>query len=182
VAANKLDRQFTRDQPDRGWVSDITYVPTAEGWLFLAVVIDIYSRLVVGHAMADHLKAGLALDALEMALRGRSPAEGAWPDQGLLHHSDRGVQYACASYRAVLEAHGIEPLMSRTGNCYDNAVAESFFATFKRELVDRERYATRDAARQSIFEYIEVFYNRQRRHSTLGYMSPAQFEKQRAVA
>jgi transposase InsO family protein len=185
IAANLLNREFTRTEPDTGWVSDITYVPTAEGWLFLAVVIDLFSRRVVGHAMADHLKAGLALDALEMALRSRRPAKGGDSGRtsgGLLHHSDRGVQYACVSYRAVLEAHGIEPSMSRVGNCYDNAVAESFFATLKRELVNRRSYATRDAARQSIFEYIEVFYNRQRRHSSLGYLSPAQFEKQQAVA
>jgi len=178
VAANRLGRGFTRRKPDRGWVSDITYVPTREGWLFLAVVIDLFSRRVVGHAAADHLRASLALDALETALRSRRPGRAG----GLMHHSDRGVQYASAGYRAVLEAHGIEASMSRRGNCYDNAVAESFFARLKRELVDRAGYATRDAARQSIFEYIEVFYNRQRRHSSLGYVSPAEFEKQRAVA
>jgi transposase InsO family protein len=182
IAANVLDRAFTRAEPNTGWVSDITYVPTAEGWLFLAVVIDLYSRRIVGHATSDRLKSSLALEALEMALRRRSPAEGAWPDQDLLHHSDRGVQYASTPYRAVLAAHGIQPSMSRRGNCYDNAVAESFFATLKRELVHRQSYATRDAARQSLFEYIEVFYNRQRRHSALGYVSPDQFEKQRAVA
>ena len=117
-----------------------------------------------------------------MALRRRRPSRGQWRDQGLLHHSDRGVQYACVTYRATLEANGIRPSMSRPGNCYDNAVAESFFATLKRELVHRRSYATRDTARQSIFEYIEVFYNRQRRHSALGYQSPAQFEQHRAVA
>jgi transposase InsO family protein len=185
VAANVLNREFQRGEPNTGWVSDITYVPTAEGWLFLAVVIDLCSRRVVGHATGERLKSSLALEALEMALRRRSPcgaSGGAWQDQGLLHHSDRGVQYACVSYRATLEAHGITPSMSRPGNCYDNAVAESFFATLKRELVHRRSYATRAAARQSLFEYIEVFYNRQRKHSALGYQSPAQFEQHRAVA
>jgi transposase InsO family protein len=182
VAPNLLDRDFTRGEPNTGYVSDITYVPTAEGWLFLAVVIDLFSRRVVGHATAENLKASLTLDALEMTLRGRTlPGAGAGAGERL-HHSDRGVQYACVSYRAVLEAHGLTASMSRVGNCYDNAVAESFFATLKRELVSRVSYATRAEARRSIFEYIEVFYNRQRRHSSLGYLSPAQFEKQRAVA
>jgi transposase InsO family protein len=176
IADNKLDRQFERSAPDEGYVADITYIPTSQGFLFLAVVIDLFSRRVVGHAMADHLKSPLAIDALTQALRQRRPAKGSWPQQETLFHSDRGVQYASAAFRTVLEAHGIDRSMSRTGNCYDNAVAESFFATLKRELVNRHDFATHEEARQAIFEYIEVFYNRQRRHSTLGYLSPEQFE------
>lgn len=176
IALNTLDRQFKREEPNRGWVTDITYIPTHEGWLYLAVVIDLHSRRVVGHATAHHMKASLVIDAMHMALRQRAPAKGSWREQHLLHHSDRGVQYACDAYRTFLQAHGIERSMSRTGNCYDNAVAESFFATIKRELIDRTRYATQDAAAGAIFEWIEVFYNRIRRHSTLGYVSPAAFE------
>jgi putative transposase len=134
VAPNTLAREFTRAAPDTGYVADITYLPTATGWLFLAVVLDLFSRKVVGYATATDLKAGLVVAALLQALQRRRPAAGAWPGQGLLFHSDRGVQYACAAFRAVLEAHGIARSMSRTGNCYDNAVAESFFATLKREL------------------------------------------------
>lgn len=191
IADNLLDREFTRAEPDSGWVSDITYIATAEGWLYLAVVIDLFSRRVVGYALDHRLKSSLALEALEMALRNRgaggghsggdAPAEGQ-RFRGLLHHSDRGVQYASLPYRTVLEAQGIKASMSRTGNCYDNAVAESFFATLKRELIHRQHYATRAAAKQSVFEWIEVFYNRQRRHSALGYLNPADFEKQSAVA
>jgi putative transposase len=183
IAGNVLNRQFTRATPNEGWVSDITYLPTEQGWLYLAVVIDLYSRRVVGHAMAEHLRSSLALDALGMALDRRRLATGnRRRDRGLLLHSDRGVQYAAGPYRAVLEAHGIEPSMSRKGNCYDNAVAESFFATLKGELTHREHYRTRAQARQSVFEWIEVFYNRQRRHSALNYLSPAEFENQQAVA
>lgn len=176
IAPNTLDRQFRRDEPNRGWVTDITYVPTDEGWLFLAVVIDLHSRRVVGHATADHLKASLPLDAMDMALRRRAPSAGSWRDQHLLIHSDRGVQYACDAFRTLLAAHGIGRSMSRVGNCYDNAVAESFFATIKRELIHRRRFTTRAAAAGVIFEWIEVFYNRIRRHSTLGHLSPADFE------
>lgn len=186
VADNLLDREFTRSEPDSGWVSDITYIATQEGWVYLAVVIDLFSRRVVGHAVDDRLKSSLALEALEMALGNRGGSADASQNgerfKGLLHHSDRGVQYAALPYRAVLEAQGITASMSRTGNCYDNAVAESFFATLKRELIHRQQYATRASARQSVFEWIEIFYNRQRRHSALGYLSPADFEKQRAVA
>ena len=181
VADNKLDREFTRPRPDTGYVADITYIPTREGWLFLAVVLDLFSRRIVGHATAADLKSSLAVEALTQALQRRRPASGSWPDQGLLFHSDRGVQYASGSFRAVLAAHGIERSMSRTGNCYDNAVAESFFATLKRELVGGEVFASRDQARRAIFEWIEVFYNRQRRHSSLGYVSPEQFELQYAA-
>jgi len=170
VAENVLAREFYPDQPDTAWAADITYVPTAEGWLYLAVVIDLCSRKVVGWATADHLRADLTVGALRMALTHRGPA------CGLLHHSDRGVQYTSAAYRSLLAEHGIEPSMSRKGNCWDNAVAESFFSTPKRELTHHERYAGHEEARRSLFEYIEVFYNRRRRHSTLGYRSPAEFE------
>lgn len=170
VADNTLDRQFHVDRPDRVWAADITYVPTAQGWLYLAVVLDLCTRRVVGWATADHLRAELASQALRMALTHRRPGG------GLLHHSDRGVQYASEAYRSVLTRHGIEASMSRLGNCYDNAVVESFFSTLKRELVHHEHYANHREADRSLFEYIEVFYNRQRRHSTLGYRSPAEFE------
>ena len=170
VAKNVLNREFYPDKPDTVWTADITYVPTAEGWLYLAVVLDLFSRRVVGWATADHLRSELARDALGMALAHRKPRG------GLLHHSDRGVQYASESYQRLLADHAIEPSMSRTGNCWDNAVTESFFSTAKRELTHHESYATREEASQSLFEYIEVFYDRQRLHSTLGYRSPAEYE------
>jgi putative transposase len=170
VADNLLAREFYPDKPDTVWAADITYVPTAEGWLYLAAVIDLCSRKVVGWATADHLRAELPLEALRMALTHRRPTG------ELLHHSDRGVQYASDAYQSLLAEHRIEPSMSRTGNCWDNAVVESFFSTLKRELVHHEGYADREEARRSLFEYIEVFYNRKRRHSTLGYRSPAEFE------
>lgn len=170
LAPNRLNREFTREQINEAWVADITYVPTAEGWLYLAAVLDVCSRKVVGWAAADHLRAELVCEALENAVRQRRPAK------GLLHHSDRGVQYACDDYQALLSRYQITPSMSRRGNCYDNAVMESFFGTLKTELVHPVRFATRAEARQTLFEYIEVFYNRQRRHSSLGYQSPHQFE------
>ena len=170
VAPNVLDRQFAAAAPDRKWAADITYVATGEGWLYLAVVLDLCSRKVVGWAMADHLRSGLCADALEMALKRRRPGE------GLLHHSDRGVQYACGEYRDLLRSQGIGCSMSRAGDCYDNAVVESFFKTLKAELVYHERYATREQARRSVFEYVEVFYNRKRLHSSLSDQSPEQFE------
>ena len=170
VAPNVLDRQFRADLPDRKWAVDITYVPTDEGWLYLAGVIDLCSRRIVGWSMADHMRTELAGDALGMALAGRSPGA------GLLHHSDRGVQYASDDYRALLAGHGIECSMSGKGDCYDNAVVESFWGTLKTELVNHEHYETREQARASVFEYIEVFYNRVRLHSALGYLSPEQFE------
>ena len=170
VAANTLNREFYPDRPDAVWTADITYVPTAEGWLYLAVVLDLFSRRVVGWATADHLRSELACGALRMALEHRRPGG------GLLHHSDRGTQYASEAYQGLLAEHGIEPSMSRTGNCWDNAVTESFFSTAKRELTHHESYADREEARRSLFEYIEVFYNRQRLHSTLGYRSPAEYE------
>jgi transposase InsO family protein len=170
AAPNLLGRDFAADAPDRRWAADVTYVPTGEGWLYLAAVLDLCSRKVVGWAMADHLRAELCLDALGMALGRRRPAE------GLLHHSDRGTQYACGDYRDLLRSHGIACSMSRAGDCYDNAVVESFFKTLKVELVYQAHYATRAQARRAVFEYIEVFYNRRRLHSSLGYVSPEQFE------
>jgi transposase InsO family protein len=170
VAPNRLDRDFTAAAPNTRWTGDITYVATDEGWLYLAVVLDLYSRRVVGWSMRPHLRAELACEALEMALQSRRPRP------GLLHHSDRGVQYASEAYRQLLCEAKAEPSMSRPGNCYDNAVTESFFGTLKTELVHQERYATHEQARRSLFEWIEVFYNRQRRHSSLGYLSPEAFE------
>ena len=170
VAPNVLGRDFSADAPDRKWACDVTYVATGEGWLYLAVVLDLCSRKVVGWSMAGHLRAGLCLDALGMALARRSPGP------GLVHHSDRGVQYACGEYRRLLEGSGIAPSMSRRGDCYDNAAVESFFKTLKAELVHDERYATHEEARVSIFEYIECWYNRRRLHSALGYRSPEAFE------
>jgi transposase InsO family protein len=172
IADNVLDRDFAADLPDRKWAADVTYVETDEGWLYVAAVIDLCTRRVVGWAMADHLRAELCTDALSMALARRNPGPGA----GLVHHSDRGVQYACGAYRALLAAHGITCSMSRRGDCYDNAVAESFWGTLKCELVYLEHYATRARAAASIFEWIECWYNRKRRHSALGYKSPAEFE------
>jgi transposase InsO family protein len=174
IAPNRLDRQFDvrgiRVNP--AWVSDITYIPTQEGWLYLAAVLDLASRRCIGWAMRPTLDAELAVSALTMAITTRRPPA------GLVHHSDRGSQYACAEYRAVLDAHGIVPSMSRKGNCWDNAVAESFFATLELELIDRHRWATRDAARRDIFRFIETWYNRKRRHSTLDYVSPVAYEEQ----
>jgi putative transposase len=170
VAPNVLGRDFAADAPDRKWAADVTYVATGEGWLYLAVVLDLCSRKVVGWAMADHLRAELCTDALDMALERRRP-----PD-GVIHHSDRGVQYACGRYRDLLLSRGMTCSMSRRGDCYDNAAVESFFKTLKAELVYHERYATREQARRSVFEYVEVFYNRKRLHSALGYQTPEQFE------
>jgi len=170
AAPDLVQRDFTPLAPDRVWVADITYVPTEEGWLYLATVLDAFSRRVVGWAMADHLRTELVLDAVELALRQRRPAP------GLIHHSDRGCQYTSLAFGRHLRAAGLVSSMSRVGNCWDNAVAESFFATLKGELVDRQPWPSRAAARLAIFEYIEAFYNRQRRHSTLGYRSPAAYE------
>jgi putative transposase len=174
VAANILARQFEQAAPDVAWVTDITYLPTGEGWLYLAAILDLCSRAVVGWAVSERLTRDLTLEALDMALRRRRPLH------GLLHHSDRGSQYASGDYQAVLADQGIVCSMSRRGNCWDNAVAESFFATIKVELVHDAAWATRTAARTELFEYIEVFYNGQRRHSSLGYLSPRAFERQRA--
>jgi putative transposase len=171
VVANRLARQFTAPAPNRVWVTDITYLPTAEGWLYLAVVLDLFSRRVVGWATSDRLGEGIALEALGMSLARRRPGP------GLLHHSDRGSQYGSAEYRAILAAHGIARSMSRRGSCWDNAVAESFFATLKIELAPHGAWPTRAAARHAVFQYIELFYNPQRRHSTLGHLSPVAFER-----
>ena len=164
-------RDFYPTAPHRLWVGDITYVPTDEGWRSVATLLDAYSRRVVGWSMADHLRTDLALDALVLALRRRPITPGQ-----LVHHTDRGCQDTAAAYQAVLAAAQITCSMSRTGNCYDNAMAESVFGTFKSELIDRAHWPTRRAARQAIFEWLEVFYNRQRRHSALGYRSPVAFE------
>ena len=171
VAANVLDRQFDAGEPNAAWVADVTYVWTREGWLYLAVVVDLFSRLVVGWSMDATMTSRLVVDALEMAVAGRQPAS------GLVAHSDRGCQYASEHHRRVLAGAGLVCSMSRQGNCWDNAPAESFFATLKKELVHGEDYATREEAKASIFEYVEVFYNRVRRHSSLGYLTPAEYER-----
>jgi transposase InsO family protein len=170
VAPNTLDRKFEADAPNKVWVTDITYVPTREGWLYLAAILDLYSRRVVGWAMSARIDRALTLDALRMALGTRRPTE------GLLHHSDRGSQYASGDYQNALATRGIACSMSRKGNCWDNAVAESFFATLKTELVYLSDWSTRDEATAAIFEYIEVFYNGERLHSHLGYVSPVEYE------
>jgi putative transposase len=174
LAANVLARDFAAAAPDRKWAADLTYVWTDEGWLYLSVVIDLFSRRVVGWSMSDDLRARGVADALAMAVERRKPAK----DGALLHHSDRGVQYACELYQDLLNEHGITCSMSRSGNCYDNAAAESFFGTLKTELVHRTRYRTKAEARASVFEWIECWYNRKRRHSSLGYLSPEAFEAQ----
>ena len=171
VAENLLDRQFDPAAPNESWVADITYIPTREGWLYLAAVEDLYSRRVVGWAMAEHLESRLVVDALAMAVQRRLP------DEGLLAHSDRGSQYASEHYQLLLAKHGILCSMSRRADCWDNAPMESFFASLKKELVHGADFATRAEARAAIFEYIEVFYNVQRRHSSLGYVSPAEYEQ-----
>lgn len=173
VAPNRLDRQFTAAQPNQKWVVDITYIPTGEGWLYLAGVLDLYSRRIVGWSMAPHMQTQLVQDALEMALARRGPAT------DLLHHSDRGSQYASEDYQHLLQIHQITVSMSGKGDCWDNACMESFWGTLKGELVSQQPYATRQEARTSIFEYLEVFYNRQRLHSSLGYQSPEAFEATR---
>lgn len=172
MSPNILDRNFKTEQPDQVWVSDITYIPTAAGWLYLAVVIDLFSRRVVGWAMAEHMRAELVVDALAGALGSRVPSQ-----RGLVFHSDQGSQYSSERVREALSKEKIVSSMSRRGNCWDNAVAEAFFATLKRELVYRRIYLTPAEATTSIAEWIEVFYNRQRRHSTIGYQSPAQYEE-----
>src|SRR5438093_239180 len=176
VAPNVLARQFERAGPDQAWVTDITYLPTGEGWLYLAVIVDLCSRFAVGWAMSERVPDDLTLDALSMALARRRPAA------ELLHHSDRGSQYASGDYQRLLAQHGIVCRMSRLGDCWDNAVAESFFATVKVELVHDAAWATRAAARTELFDYLELFYNGQRRHSALGYLSPRAFERRREQA
>jgi transposase InsO family protein len=170
VAPNLIERDFRAAGPNLLWLGDITYIPTLEGFLYLATVLDLFSRRIVGWSMADHLRAELPLAALRMAVAQRRPAP------GLIHHSDRGVQYACVEYRRTLEEHGMHASMSHKGDCYDNAPQESFFGKFKTEWVPEKPYATREEARASAFEYIEAFYNRKRLHSSLGYVSPEAFE------
>jgi putative transposase len=173
VAENKLNQEFQASKSNEKWVTDITYVSTKEGWLYLAVVLDLFSRKVVGWSMDASMERGLVIMALKMALQVRKP------EKGLLHHSDRGSQYASNDYQKLWGKAGLACSMSRKGNCYDNAVMESFFATLKQQLVYHQQYQTRKEAKQDIFEYIEVWYNRQRRHATLGYLSPEQFENKR---
>jgi putative transposase len=171
VAANVLERRFDAADPDRVWATDITYVWTWQGWLYLAVVVDLFSRRVVGWAADGHMRTELVLNALAMAIARRRPAP------GLVHHSDRGSQYASHRYQQELARHGMVPSMSRKGNCWDNAVAESFFGSIKTELIHTRPWATRAGARGAIAEYIELFYNSQRLHSRLGYASPAEYER-----
>lgn len=170
VAPNLLARNFSVDMPNAVWVSDITYVPTQEGWMYLATVLDLYSRRIVGWSMDFTITRCLTIDALEMAIGQRKP------ERGLLHHSDRGSQYGSNDYQALLSRHGMLCSMSRKGDCWDNAVAESFYSTLKCELIHQRKFATRAEARREIFDYIEVFYNRQRIHSSLGYNTPAGLE------
>ena len=171
VVPNRLNREFTVQAPDTIYVGDITYLPTGEGWLYLAVILDLCSRAVVGWSMANHMRAELVTQALSMAIGQRQPAA------GLLMHTDRGSQYGADSYRQLLCQHGIEPSMSRKGNCWDNAVAESFFHTLKTELIHLEDFDTHEQAQTGVFEYIEVFYNRQRCHSANGYLAPLAYEE-----
>ena len=178
VAQNLLNQDFGAPEANVKWASDITYVWTREGWLYLTVVLDLFSRRVVGWSMQSSLERGLVIRALESALCQRHP------EAGLVHHSDRGSQYASGDYQALLRENDIVCSMSRKGNCWDNAVVESFFGTLKQELMNRRLFATREEARQAIFSYIEVWYNRKRRHSSLGYVSPVEFEekaRQRAM-
>lgn len=171
IAPNLLKRQFHVAAPNRYWVGDITYIPTKKGWLYLATVIDLYSRQVVGWSMANHMRAELVNDALLMAIWKRKP------DKGLIWHSDRGSQYCSKSHRSILKDHGITQSMSRRGNCWDNAVAESFFGTLKTELTHQHNFKNQEEAKNAIFEYIEVFYNRIRTHSANNYLAPVEFER-----
>ena len=176
VAPNVLGRDFSASAPNQKWVADITYVPTQEGWLYLATLMDLFSRKIIGWAMDQSLATDLTCQALRMALAGRQPRA------GLLHHSDRGSQYASQAYQSLLQARGIQVSMSRSGNCYDNAAMESLFGTIKTELIHGQNYRTRQEAKTALFAYIETFYNRRRRHSTLDYQSPDQFEQNHALS
>jgi transposase InsO family protein len=174
VAANLLEQNFVAEKPDQVWLADITYIPTGEGWLYLAVILDLFTRKVVGWAMRDHMRAELTTAALTMALQRRRPAA------GLIHHSDRGSQYAAGDYRKILQATAITQSMSRKANCWDNAPMESFFGTLKTELVHPCDYPDRDAARRDLFAYIEGYYNRRRIHSAIGYITPEQADRKTA--
>ena len=176
VAENLLSREFSRSQPDQAYVGDITYIPTREGWLYLAVFIDLCSRAVVGWSMSNRMTATLVTDALQMAVDRRRP------NAGLLVHTDRGSQYVSGDYQRLLNENKFICSMSRKGNCWDNAPSESFFHTLKTELIHHENYLSRERAQQDIFEYIEVFYNRQRKHSTNGYLAPLEYEQKLAKA
>lgn len=172
IAENVLNREFRVDELNRVWITDITYLWTLEGWLYIAAILDLCSRRVIGWAMAHHLRKTLVEDALQMALCRRQPKE------GLLHHSDRGVQYACDDYRSALKAAGIQMSMSRKGNCWDNAVMERFWGSLKSERTDGKIYPTREMAKADVMDYFEMFYNSKRLHSALGYLTPMQFENQ----
>lgn len=176
AAPNLLNRKFSADSANKAWVGDITYLETDEGWLYLAAVLDLHSRKVVGWSMGETLESSIAVNALKMALLARRPAG------DLIYHSDRGVQYACSAYQRLLADNSITGSMSRKGNCWDNAVAESFFGSLKTELIPDRRFCSRKQARGEIFDYIEVFYNKTRMHSTLGYLSPDQFEARPVAA
>jgi putative transposase len=176
IADNLLDRVFSVSRPNRVWVGDITFIPTQAGWLYLAILVDLFARKVVGWAMSRYIDRELVTRALAMALERRRPMP------GLIHHTDQGRQYATESYRQRLIAHGISPSMSRKGDCFDNACAESFMSTLKNELTHHLQFHTREEAKTAIFEYIEVFYNRQRLHQTLGYLSPAEYERRAGVS
>ena len=172
AAPNLLAQDFSSEKPNERWVADFTYVATQEGWLYVATVLDLFSRRIVGLAMGERMTAELVMVALKQALNHRQP------EKGVIHHSDRGSQYTSEKFTELLKLYCLVASMSGTGNCYDNAAMESFYHTLKTEHIYFENYATREQAKQSIFEYVEVFYNRQRRHSTLGYLSPLAFEKQ----
>lgn len=174
VAPNRLNRQFEVAAPNRVWAGDITFIPTRRGWLYLAVILDLYSRRVVGWAMSERRDVPLALQALSMALSNRRPAP------GVIHHSDQGIQYTSADYQAQLKKTGIVPSMSRKGDCYDNAVVESFFSNLKNEWTFHRTFKNRDEARSALFDYIELFYNRKRSHASLNYQSPMMYEQQSA--
>lgn len=171
VAENLLERNFAATEPNRKWVADITYIPTGQGWLYLAAVMDLYSRRIVGWAMSEHIDSSLVISAMKMALSQRRP------ETELLHHSDRGSQYACELFQDLLDDNGIVCSMSRKGDCWDNACMESFFGSLKTEWLDGKKYRTREQAINDIFNYIEMFYNRKRRHAALGYLSPAAYEQ-----
>jgi transposase InsO family protein len=174
IAGNLLDQTFLACRPNEIWLADITYIPTDEGWLYLAIVLDLGTRKVVGWAMRDHLRQELTIAALTMAIERQRPGRGG------IHHSDQGSQYAAGDYQKLLKANGIVPSMSRKGNCWDNAPMESWFHTLKTELIHHTKYATREAAKRDLFAYIEGYYNRQRLHSALGYLTPEQAELQAA--
>ena len=176
IAPNLLDRNFKAATPDAVWLADISYIPTDEGWLYLAAVKDLATMEIVGWSMSERRKSVLCEDALKMAIRSRRLP------MGLIHHSDRGVQYACGDYRKLLRLHGIKASMSRKGNCLDNAPMESFFGSLKTELVHRTRFSTRREAKAALFEYIEIFYNQRRRHSSIGYRTPAQARRDMTIA